>query len=147
MTWDVYALRAPRGARSVEQIPEGYSGPDVGDPDAVVETVRRVAPHVDATDPRWLRLEGPDHRIEVALGKGIRVHDLTFYIGSGDDIGSGNAAVPIVLDVCRSLGITAFDTETGEVLTTSSRAPADAPADEPDDEETGRPWWRRLRKR
>ena len=29
MTWDVYALRAPRGARSVDQIPDGYSGPNV----------------------------------------------------------------------------------------------------------------------
>jgi len=35
------------------------------------------------------------------------------------------------------------DTETGEVLTASSRPPADEPAgaDEDDDE---RPWWRRL---
>ena len=63
MTWDVYAVRAPRGARSVEEIPEGFSGPDIGDPDHVVEVVRRAAPHVDATDPRWLRIEGPDHRI------------------------------------------------------------------------------------
>jgi hypothetical protein len=138
MTWDVYAVRAPGGARSVEQIPEGYSGPDVGDPEAVVRTVRRVAPHVDATDPRWLRLEGPDHRIEVALGKGIRVQDVTFYIGPGE------GAVPIVLDICRSLGITAFDTETGEVLTASSRPPADLPADDAGDDDEERPWWRRL---
>lgn len=137
MTWDVYALRAPRGARSVEQIPDGYTGPDIGDPDDVVETVRGVAPHVDATDPRWLRIEGPDHQIEVALGKGIRVHDLSFYLGPGE------GAVRIVLDVCRSLGITAFDTETGEVLTEESRPPADAPGDV-DDDEADRPWWKRL---
>lgn len=136
MTWDVYALRAPRGARSVEQFPDGYTGPDIGDPDDVVQTVRGVAPHVDATDPRWLRIEGPDHLIEVALGKGIRVHDLSFYLGPGE------GAVRIVLDVCRSLGITAFDTETGEVLTEASRPPADVPADA--DDEPGRPWWKRL---
>ena len=75
MTWDVYAVKAP-GARTVEQIPEGLARSDIGNPDDVVEAVRRVAPHLDAKDPRWLRLEGPDHEIEVALGKGIRVHDV-----------------------------------------------------------------------
>jgi hypothetical protein len=137
MTWDVYALRAPRGARSVEQFPDGYTGPAIGDPDDVIAAVRGVAPHLDTSDPRWLRLEGPDHRIEIALGKGVRVQDMTFYISGGD------GAVGVVLDVCRSLGITPFDTETGEVLNPSSQPPPDAPVDE-DDDEDDRPWWRRL---
>ena len=137
MTWDVYALRAPRGARSVEQIPDGYTGPPIGDPDDVIAAVRGVAPHLDTSDPRWLRLEGPDHRIEIALGKGVRVQDMTFYISGGD------GAVGVVLDVCRSLGITPFDTETGEVLNPSSQPPPDAPVDV-DDDEDDRPWWRRL---
>ena len=136
MTWDVYALRAPRGARSVEQIPDGYTGPAIGDPDDVVAAVRAVAPHLDTSDPRWLRLTAPDHQIEIALGKGIRVHDVTFYIGGGE------GAVPVVLDVCRSLGITPFDTETGEVLTTASQPPADEPAAAVHDDD--RPWWRRV---
>lgn len=136
MTWDVYALRAPRGARSVEQIPDDYAGPPVGEPDDVVEAVRRVAPHVDASDPRWLRVDGPDHQVEIALGKGVRVQDLSFYISGGD------GAVGVVLGVCRELGITAFDTETGEVLRADARPPADAPP--PDDDEDDRPWWRRL---
>jgi hypothetical protein len=137
MTWDVYALRAPRGARSVEQIPDGYTGPAIGDPDDVVAAVRAVAPHLDTSDPRWLRLTGPDHQVEIALGKGIRVHDVTFYIGGGE------GAVPVVLDVCRALAITPFDTETGEVLTTASRPPADGPTG-PDEDDDDRPWWRRL---
>jgi hypothetical protein len=141
MTWDVYAVRA-QGARTVEELPEGYAGPDIGDPEDVLRTVRRLAPHVDATDPRWLRIEGPDHQIEIALGKDIRVHDVTFYIG----LGRGDGAVPLVLEVCQSLGITPFDTETGGLLTASSRPPADAPADEEDDEDE-RPWWRRVLRR
>ena len=135
MTWDVYALRAPRGARSVEEIPDGYTGSAIGDPDDVVETIRGVAPHLDTSDPRWLRMQGPDHDIEVALGKGIRVHDVTFYIGGGE------GAVAVVLDVCRALLVTPFDTETGEVLTASSQPPAAAPPPEDDED---RPWWRRL---
>jgi hypothetical protein len=141
MTWDVYAVRA-QGARSVEQIADGYSRPDIGDPDEVVEKVRRVAPDLDATNPRWLRLEGPDHRIDVALGNDIRVHDITFYIHD-----QGDAAVPIILDVCAALGITPFDTETGEMLHSSSKRPPDPPPDEDDDEDEDRPWWRRLLRR
>ena len=135
MTWDVYALRAPRGARSVEQIPDGWTGPDIGDPDDVVEAVRRVAPDVDTTDPRWLRIEGPDHLVEIALGKGIKVHDVSFYLTGGA------GSVPVVLEVCRSLGITPFDTETGEVLTSASQPPAQEP---PPQEEEHRPWWKRA---
>ena len=135
MTWDVYAVRAPRGARTVEDIPHDFSGPDIGKPEDVVRTVSRVAPHVDASDPSWLRIEGEDHRVEVALGQGITVHDLSFFIGPGD--GGG----PLVLELCRSLGITPYDTETGEVLTAESRPPADVPADEDDED---RPWWRRV---
>jgi hypothetical protein len=140
MTWDVYAVRA-RGARTVEDLPEGYALPDIGDPDDVVRTVRRLVPHVDARDPRWLRIEGPDHQIEISLGKDIRVHDVTFYIARGD------AAVPLVLEVCQSLGITPFDTDTGQLLTSSSRPPAAAPPDDDDEDEDERPWWRRVLRR
>ncbi len=136
MTWDVYALRAPRGARSVEQFPAAYTPPPIGDPDDVVAAVREVAPHLDTSDPRWLRLDGPDHQIEIALGKGIRVQDMTFYISGGE------GSVPLVLGVCRSLGITPFDTETGEVLTASSQPPPESPPES--DDEPASPWWKRL---
>lgn len=137
MTWDVYALRAPRGARSVEEIPDGYAGPPIGEPDDVVETVRGVAPNLDTSDRRWLRIVGEDHEIEIALGKGVRVQDVSFYITGGA------GAVPVVLDVCRALGVTPFDTETGTVLNPSSTPPSDIPP-EGDDEDEPRPWWRRL---
>ncbi len=136
MTWDVYALRPPRGARSVDQIPDGYSAPAIGTAEEVVEAVREVAPHVDAQARGWLRLDGPDHQIEVALGKDVRVHDVTFYIGGGE------GAVAVVLDVCRSLRIVPFDTETGGVLTPDSQRVVDAPPE--DDDGDDRPWWRRL---
>lgn len=137
MTWDVYALRAPRGARSVEQIPDGYVGPPIGAPEDVVEAVRGVAPHLDTSDPRWLKIAGEDHQIEIALGKGVRVQDMSFYITGGA------GAVPVVLDVCRSLGITPFDTETGEVLNSSSVPPSNTPPED-DDEDEPRPWWKKL---
>ena len=81
-----------------------------GTRDEVTESIRQAALSVDARDPTWLLLEGPDHSIEVALGKGIQVHDLTFYIRSGDQ------AVAVILDICRSLAMTAYDTESGGLI-------------------------------
>ena len=136
MTWDVYALRAPRGARTVEDIPDGYEPPSLGRPEDVVAVVREVAPHVDATSEHWLVLQGEDHSIEVMLGKSVTVHDLSFYIRGGD------GAVGVVLAVCRRLGATAYDTETGELLTTESRPPEPPPVEDGEDE--GRPWWKKM---
>lgn len=135
MTWDVYAMRAP-GRRRLEDLSDTFRPPLLGQAESVIETIRAAAPHADASDPSWLTLRGPDHSIEISLGKGAQVHSLTFYIAAGA------GAVPLVLDICRRLAITPFDTESGEVLTATSQPPTAPP---PDDDEAGgkRRWWRR----
>jgi hypothetical protein len=132
-------MRAP-GVRRLEDISDGYVAPPVGTSEEVIESIRQAAPNVDASDPTWLLLEGPDHSIEVALGKGIQVRDLTFYIHSGE------GAVAVILAICRSLAMTAYDTESGSVLTAASSPPVVAmPDDEEDEAEGGAPrkWWQR----
>ncbi|WNB84323.1 hypothetical protein [Cellulomonas sp. ATA003] len=138
MTWDVYALRPPRGARSVEEFPDGYTPPSIGDPDVVVAKIREVAPHLDDAGRGWLRLNGPDHEIEIAIGKGLGVQEVTFYIHGGD------GAVGVVLDVSRALGVVPYDTETGGVLNDSSQPPSNVPPPPGEDDDEPRPWWRRL---
>ena len=44
-------------------------------------------------------------------------------------------------DVCRQLGITAYDTESGDLLTPASKPPVPPPLEE--DELPKRKWWRR----
>ncbi|RJK94889.1 hypothetical protein [Vallicoccus soli] len=138
MTWDVYALRPPHGVRRLEDLPEGWLPPVVGDPGAVAARVREAAPHAEPGSGGWLALRGPDHDVDVALGKGVEVRDLTLYVNGGD------GAVPVVLAVCRAVGVVPFDTETGDVLTEDSRPPG-PPADDADDEPRG--FWRRLVRR
>jgi hypothetical protein len=142
VTWDIYAIRAPAGVRRLDDLPVGHEAPPIGTPDAVAELIRTVAPHADATDPRWLRLDGPDHSVEVFLGKDVQVRDVTFLVDGGD------GAVGVIFEVCRRLGVTPYDTETGEALTASSRPPVAEPTDEADqaDQSSGherRRWWRR----
>ncbi|RKS72648.1 hypothetical protein CLV35_2896 [Motilibacter peucedani] len=136
MTWDVYALRAP-GVRSVEALPEGYEPPAVGPFDEVLALVREALPDVDASNESWLTLRRPGFSLEIGLGKSVSVHDVYFYVTVEDE--DAHSAVSAVLDVCRALRITPYDTETGEVLTTESGPPAYRPPtpDEDEDEPRG----------
>lgn len=135
MSWDVYALTGTRGARRLEDLPEPFVPLPIGTQAVVIEKVRDVAPHVEVVDQSWLRLSGRDHSIEVSLGKGEQVRDVTFFIHEGD------GAVPVVRSVCRSLALTAYDTETGELLTAESTRPQPP---EPEPEDVGKKrWWRR----
>jgi hypothetical protein len=140
MTWDVYAVRAPVGVRRLEDLPAGFTPPPLGSVTDVVATFREAAPEVDAADPAWLRLVGPDHDVDVALGKALHVRDVTFYVNGGD------GSVAVILDVSRRLGVTAFDTESGERLTPESKPPTPAPlADDELAAERKRHWWQRRR--
>jgi hypothetical protein len=137
MTWDVYAVRATPGARRLEDLADVGGSADIGRLENVVAEIRAGAPHVDATDPTWLVLEGQDHSMDIGLGKGVHVRDVTFYIRGGE------GAVPLVLDLCSRLKVRAFDTETGEMLTSSSAAPVFDPGADDEADPPKRRWWRR----
>jgi hypothetical protein len=137
MSWAIYAMRTPGGARRLDDISDEYAPPSLGTAERVVERIREVAPELDSSDPKWLRLTGPDHAVEVTLGKGVHVHDITFYINGGD------RAVAMVLEVCRHLGVMPYDTESGDMLTEDSKPPVPPPL-EPD-ELPKRHWWQRRK--
>jgi hypothetical protein len=108
----------------------------VGTHAEVVERIRAAVPEADTSDETWLRIRGDDWLVEAALGKAAQVFDVSFYV-----TGDGPAPVDAVLRVSRALKITAYDTETGDLLTPDTRAPVVAPPGEDEDEEH-RPWWK-----
>ncbi|RZS87211.1 hypothetical protein EV189_2635 [Motilibacter rhizosphaerae] len=134
MTWDIYALRGPGGARNVEQIPEGWQPPAIGTHDEVRDRVRAALPQADLSDPLWVRLTGADWQVEALLGKAPQVHDVSMYV-----TGDSGEAVEAVLQLARALRVTAYDTETGDILTPEARPPVVADVD---DDEERRPWWK-----
>ena len=133
--WAVYALTSPGGIRRLDDLPDGYTPPSLGTATDVVERIRTAAPELDAANPRWLRITRPDHTVEITVGKGVEVRDVTFYLS-----GPG-AAVTVALDIAKALGVTPYDTESGEILTPASQPPVPPPL-EPD-ELPKRKWWRR----
>jgi hypothetical protein len=82
----------------------------------VISAIRQVAPHVDTTDPSWLVLQGPDHLMEVSLGKDEDVDGFTFFVRGGE------GSVPLMAAIADAVGATLFDTSTGELVTAESGA-------------------------
>lgn len=129
MTWAVYAMTAPPGVRRLDDVPDGYTPPPIGTAEEVLERIRAAAPDADTSDPRWVKVGG----VEVTVGKGVQVRDLSFYLADA-------TGVPVVLDLARALGVTAYDTESGDQLTPASKPPVPPPLDP--DELPKRKWWK-----
>ncbi len=136
MSWAIYALRGPGGVRRLDELPEDYAPPSLGTADEVVEIVRAVAPGVDASKRSWLVLQGDDHDVELTIGKGVDVRDITFYLNDGA------RSIPLVMEISRRLGVTAYDTESGDFLTEESLPPVPPPLTEEEIKANKPKWWK-----
>jgi hypothetical protein len=129
-------MRGPGGVRRLEDIPEGYEPPSLGSADDVVAVVQEVAPGVDATKRSWLLLKSDDYDVEMTIGKGVEVRDITFYLNDGP------RSIPVVMEISSRLGVTAYDTESGNFLTEESKPPVPPPLTD-DEIKAGKPkWWK-----
>ncbi|ADB30286.1 hypothetical protein Kfla_1183 [Kribbella flavida DSM 17836] len=136
MSWAIYAMRGPGGVRRLDEIPEGYAPPSLGTADEVVAMVREVVPAVDATKKSWLVLRSDDYDVELSIGKGVDVHDVTFYLNDGP------RSIPVVMEISRRLGATPYDTESGDFLTEESRPPVPPPLTEEEIKANKPKWWK-----
>jgi hypothetical protein len=129
-------MRGPGGVRRLEDIPEGYEPPSLGSADDVVAAVKEVAPGVDATKRSWLLLRSDDYDVEMTIGKGVEVRDITFYLNDGP------RSIPVVMEISSRLGVTAYDTESGNFLTEESKPPVPPPLTD-DELKANKPkWWK-----
>ena len=140
MSWAVYAVRGPGGVRRLDDMPMDYEPPSVGTATDVVAAVREVVPDVDTSKPSWLALRSPDYDVEMTIGKGVEVRDITFYLNDGP------RSIPIVMDISRKLGVTPYDTESGDFLTEESRPPVPPPMTADEIKMNKPKWWKLGRK-
>lgn len=140
MSWAIYAMRGPGGIRRLEDVPDGYEPPSLGTAEQVLGLVREVVPDVDASNRSWLRLKSAEYDVELSIGKGVDVRDVTFYLNDGA------RSIPLVLQLSSRLGVTPYDTESGDFLTEESRPPVPPPLT-PDEIKANKPkWWKLGRK-
>ena len=117
-------------------MPDGYEPPSVGMATEVIEVVREVVPDLDVTKPSWLTLRSADYDVEMTIGKGVQVRDITFYLNDGP------RSIPIVMEISRRLGVTPYDTESGNFLTEESRPPVPPPLTDDEIKANKPKWWK-----
>ena len=135
MSWAIYAMRGPGGVRRLEDIPDGYEPPSLGTADDVVKLVREVVPDADTSNRSWLVLRSDEYDVEMTIGKGVAVHDVTYYI-------DGPRSIPLVMEISNRLGVTAYDTESGDFLTEESKPPVPPPLTEEEIKDGKPKWWK-----
>ncbi|GAA0940231.1 hypothetical protein GCM10009554_30760 [Kribbella koreensis] len=136
MSWAIYAMRGPGGVRRLDDIPDGYAPPSVGTTESVLDQVRELAPGVDASNRSWLVLKSDDYDVEMSIGKSVEVRDITFYLNDGP------RSIPLVMEIAAKLGVTAYDTESGDFLTEESRPPVPPPLTEEEIKANKPKWWK-----
>ncbi|OPF73915.1 hypothetical protein VT50_0227555 [Streptomyces antioxidans] len=111
MSWDVHVARLPEGIASIDDLPDDYQSPPIRSLGYVRETIRRVMPDVDLSNPPWGILNGPTWSIELLVGRDDPVGSLLLEVrGSGDDV-----MEPIFL-LAEAFGCEVYDTAQGAFL-------------------------------
>lgn len=110
MSWDVLLLRAAPEIRSIDELPNDYSGESLGTPTEVAKILRELFPHIDLRDPAWGVLEHEEYSIEFNIGDEVPCTSVTLHIR-----GPESAIEPLRL-LCKRTGWLAFDTSDGELI-------------------------------
>ncbi|HET7436337.1 MAG TPA: hypothetical protein VFN10_16625 [Thermoanaerobaculia bacterium] len=108
MSWDVFIQHLPASALTVDDVPDDFTGWPLGSRPEVLQTVARVFPTVDCTDPSLLRVRAANYALDIAIGSDDPVAMLTVRV-RGDA-----AAVRPIAELIELLGARAIDSWTGE---------------------------------
>jgi len=68
MSWDLFVQDLPEGVRSVAEIPDDFQPAAIGPRARIVDSIARVFPNVDFSDPTWGRVQTPSLSIEINIG-------------------------------------------------------------------------------
>ena len=110
MSWDIYAMGGlPTNIQNVREMPSGFKATPIGSRQEVLDKLIALLPGVDASDPSWPVLDGPDCSIEINLGDSDPCEGFAFHVRGGE------SAVPVISGILEAFGMRALDpqSETG----------------------------------
>jgi hypothetical protein len=111
MSWDLYAMKLPAGARSVDEIPGDYVPPPIAPRAEVIAAISTAVPGADFSDPRWGLIDTPAAAIEVNLGDDDPVESFALHVrGGGDEV------LGVIAAILDSVGVTAVDSSSGDLF-------------------------------
>jgi hypothetical protein len=111
MSWDLYAMKLPPGAQSVDAIAKDYTPPPIAPRDEVIGAIRAAVPGADFSDPAWGQIVTPTAAIEVNLGDDDPVESLALHVrGAGDEV------LGLLAAILEAVGVRAIDASSGDVF-------------------------------
>lgn len=111
MSRDIYVQDIPAGTRHVRDIPDDFMPEPLAlTHDEIIETVCRVVPTADFSDPEWGLIDGEGYSIEVNIRRRTPMKSFAFHCSA-----VGQEADVVVARILDALELRAFDpdNETG----------------------------------
>jgi hypothetical protein len=111
MSWDLYAMKLPAEARSVDEIPGDYVPPPIASHAEVIAAIRTAVPGADFSDPSWGLIDTPAAAIEVNLGEDDPVESFALHVRGG-----GDEMLGVIAAILDAVGVTAVDSSSGDLF-------------------------------
>jgi hypothetical protein len=108
--WNVLLMELPAEARTVKDVPQGFSPKSLGRRDAVIARLCKYLPSTEFSEPTWGTLDAGNYSILFDLGDEIEVDTVTLHVEGGAE------ALHAVQIAAQALGSRAFDLTRGQLL-------------------------------
>jgi hypothetical protein len=103
MSWDLFVMDIPRSANTVDEVPPDWVPGPIPSREEIMRAILEVVPAADASDPAWVRVEGPDFSVEASIGNDSPLTQFALHIRGGEN------SIGFVADVLDRLKLRAFD--------------------------------------
>ena len=103
-------MSMPAGAKTLDDIPDGYQSPPLGQRQTVLRRLRAALPEVDLSDDSWGLYGGDDFAIELNIGPDDEIPGIMLHVRGGP------GALQAVRDIAMALGVPALDCTTSELI-------------------------------
>jgi hypothetical protein len=109
MSWDLFVMDLPQGIRSAHALPPGWAPGPLPAREDIVRAILQIDPMADASDPAWVRLNGPDFSVEINLSGKTPLTEFACHVRGGE------LAVGFIAALLERLQLRALDpgSETG----------------------------------
>jgi hypothetical protein len=99
---DIFVQDIPNDAMAVDDIPDEFVPQPIGSSERVIDTLKKLAPSADFSDPSWGVIDGPGYSIEVNLPQGDNIDNFALHV-------RGEGADHLIAALLAELGLRAFD--------------------------------------
>ena len=117
MSWDVFIMRFPPEAESIDQIADDWNPPSLGTGREIRAVLTALLAGIEYTTSGWGDYEGPGFSISTPINEADdeSVSGVSLFIH-----GDSDAAAHAALALADALGARAFETGSGDFLTAES---------------------------